>query len=86
MTVPTMTAPGPARKSRGSRGDTLSWSIGGFASAFSRDRRSLRDPASGYLPADFDRLVELKRRYDLKNVLRINHDIDPTINEARRTA
>jgi hypothetical protein len=45
-----------------------------------------RNPAPEYLPADFDRLVELKRRYDLKNVFRINHDIDPTINETRRTA
>jgi FAD/FMN-containing dehydrogenase len=32
---------------------------------------------SGYLPADFDRLAALKRRYDPENVFRINHNISP---------
>jgi len=32
---------------------------------------------SAYLPADFARLAELKRRYDPENLFRINHNIPP---------
>jgi hypothetical protein len=32
---------------------------------------------SAYLPADFERLVALNKRYDPENLFRINHNIAP---------
>jgi hypothetical protein len=32
---------------------------------------------SAYLPADFERLTVLKKRYDPENLFRINHNIAP---------
>lgn len=40
-------------------------------------RVSPEELRSAYLPADYARLAELKKRYDPTNLFRINHNILP---------
>jgi FAD/FMN-containing dehydrogenase len=52
------------------------WSTGGVCLNFlTGPEITLEVLRSAYLPADFERLVTLKKRYDPHNVFRINHNI-----------
>jgi UDP-N-acetylenolpyruvoylglucosamine reductase len=54
------------------------WATGGVCANFLTGAEVTTDVLrSAYLPADFERLVALKKGYDPENLLRINHNIAP---------
>jgi hypothetical protein len=54
------------------------WATGGVCANFLTGPEVTAEVLrSAYLPADFERLVALKKRYDPENLFRINHNIAP---------
>jgi hypothetical protein len=55
------------------------WSTGGVCANFLSGPEITTDELrSGFRPADFTKLTELKHRYDPDNMFRINHNLPRT--------